>query len=42
VLLPLRPKLFIDLYKGGIGGGLGWKAQFTDDEKKLALLRVSH
>jgi hypothetical protein len=27
------------LHKGGIGGGLGWKAQFTDDEKKLALLR---
>jgi hypothetical protein len=42
LLLPFCPKLFIDLYKAGIGGSLGWKAQFTDDEKKLALLPVSH
>jgi hypothetical protein len=36
LLLPFCPKLFIDLYKAGIGGSLGWKAQFTDGEKKLA------
>ena len=26
---------FVDLHKGGIGGGLGTNARFVDDEKKF-------
>jgi hypothetical protein len=38
VLLPLRPKLFDDLQKGGAGYSLDRKASIVDDEKKLPLL----
>jgi hypothetical protein len=37
MLPPLRPKLFLGLHMGGIGGCLGRNAQFVDGEKKLPL-----
>ena len=42
VLLPLRPKLFVDFHMGAIGGCSGRKPRSADDEKKLPLLSVSH
>jgi hypothetical protein len=37
LLLPFCPKLFIDLYKAGIGGGLGWKAHSRMMRRSLRL-----